>query len=105
VLGLPCKRAFFEAHRAYVHADSGEVPDFVISDCRTSGSTNGIAAIQTPRALCGRTVPACLISGDTEIDLQQQAANIGLVLLRKPVPPAKLRSLLRRELDSRRNAA
>jgi signal transduction histidine kinase/CheY-like chemotaxis protein len=92
---------FFEAQRAYLHVESGQVPDFVISDYRMSGDTNGIAAIQTLRALCGHPVPACLISGDTEIDLKQQAAAMGLVLLKKPVQPAKLRNLIRRELGSR----
>jgi len=94
--------AFFEAHRAYLHVESGEVPDFVISDYRMSGGTNGIAAIQTLRALCHHTVSACLVSGDTEIDLKQQAADMGLVLLKKPVQPAKLRCLIRREMDKRR---
>jgi two-component system, sensor histidine kinase len=44
----------------------------------------------------------CLISGDTEIDLKQQAVELGLVLLKKPVQPAKLRSLIRREMEIRR---
>ncbi len=92
---------FFEAHRAYQHVASGQLPDFVISDYRMSGDTNGIAAIQTLRALCNKPVPACLISGDTEMDLKQQAADMGLVLLKKPVQPAKLRNLIRRELGSR----
>jgi CheY-like chemotaxis protein/anti-sigma regulatory factor (Ser/Thr protein kinase) len=92
---------FFEARHAYLHVESGQLPDFVISDYRMAGDTHGIAAIQTLRALCGRPVPACLISGDTEIDLKQQAADLGLVLLKKPVQPAKLRNLIRRELGSR----
>ncbi len=94
--------AFFEAHLAYLHVESGEIPDFVISDYRMSGDTNGITAIQTLRRLCGRSVPACLISGDTEIDLKNQAADIGLVLLKKPVQPGKLRNLIRREVENRR---
>jgi DNA-binding NtrC family response regulator len=93
---------FFEAHRAYMHVESGEIPDFLISDYRMSGDTNGIAAIQTLRALCGKHVPACLISGDTEIDLKNQAAEIGLVLLKKPVQPGKLRNLIRREVENLR---
>jgi CheY-like chemotaxis protein len=94
--------AFFNAHRSYLHVESGEIPDFVISDYRMSGDTNGITAIQTVRRLCGRSVPACLISGDTEIDLKNQAAEIGLVLLKKPVQPGKLRNLIRREVENRR---
>ncbi len=92
---------FLEAHRAYLHVESGKVPDFVISDYRMPGDTNGIAAIQTLRKLCGHMVPACLISGDTEIDLKRQADEMGLVLLKKPVQPAKLRSLIRRESGRR----
>ena len=93
---------FFEAHDAYLHVESEAVPDFVISDYRMSGGTNGITAIQTLRTLCGHAVSACLVSGDTEIDLKQQAADLGLVLLKKPLQPAKLRSLIRREMDQRR---
>jgi len=89
---------FFEPHSAYLHVQAGNVPDFVISDYRMSGGTNGIVAIQTLRSLCGRELSACLVSGDTEIDLKQQAAQMGLVLLKKPVQPAKLRSLIRREV-------
>jgi len=89
---------FFEPHSAYLHVQAGNVPDFVISDYRMSGGTNGIVAIQTLRTLCGRELSACLVSGDTEIDLKQQAAQMGLVLLKKPVQPAKLRSLIRREV-------
>ena len=93
---------FFEANAAYLYVESGKVPDFVISDYRMSGETNGIVAIQTLRKLCGSLLPACLISGDTEIDLKQQAVELGLVLLKKPVQPAKLRSLIRREMEIRR---
>jgi CheY-like chemotaxis protein len=93
---------FFEAHPAYLHVESGEVPDFVISDYRMSGDIDGIAAIQRLRTLCSRTVPACLISGDTEIDLKQRAGELGLILLKKPVQPAKLRNVIRREVDNLR---
>jgi CheY-like chemotaxis protein len=73
----------------------GPPPDYVVSDYRLRGAHNGIDAIRLLRELSGQDIAACLISGDTEMDLRQKAQAAGLVLLQKPVPPAKLRSLLR----------
>jgi len=76
----------------------GIVPDFILSDFRMGGSRDGAQLIKEIRSLVGQSVPACLVSGDTDIALMQRAAAEGLTLLHKPVRPAKLRSLLRRLL-------
>ncbi len=67
----------------------------IISDFRLSDGVNGIEAVRRVRDTVGQPVPACLISGDTDVNLSEQAQRAGLVLLQKPVRPAKLRSLLR----------
>jgi CheY-like chemotaxis protein len=54
-----------------------------------------VDAVQQLRALAGRDIPACIISGDTDEGVKQRIANAGLPLLQKPVKPAKLRNLLR----------
>jgi signal transduction histidine kinase len=72
--------------------------DFIVSDLRLPGPHNGIEAIALVRALTGRDTAACLISGDTDENARSQVRAAGLVLLKKPMQPAKLRSLLQRSL-------
>lgn len=83
------------AHEACMHIANGVRPDMLLSDYRLADDTNGIDAIAAVRAAMGMALPACLISGDTDVDLMQRARALGLTLLHKPVRPAKLRSLLR----------
>ncbi len=73
----------------------GMRPDFVVSDYRLRGEHDGIEAVRMVRQALGSEVAACLISGDTDAVLRQQVQRSGLVLLQKPVRPAKLRSVLR----------
>jgi signal transduction histidine kinase len=73
----------------------GDTPDVIVSDYRLRHSQTGIEAIQALRRQAGRLLPACLISGDTDAELNRRAAEAGLTLLYKPVAPAKLRKLLR----------
>ena len=69
-------------------------PDLIISDFRLGGGIDGIEAVDLLRIIAGRRILACLISGDTDASVKQQAQAAGLSLLQKPVRPAKLRSLL-----------
>ncbi|MBK9444527.1 MAG: response regulator [Comamonadaceae bacterium] len=73
-------------------------PDFILSDFRLPGQFNGIQAVQMLRQALGHEVAACVISGDTDNTVRQQVLAAGLVLLQKPVRPAKLRSVLRRSM-------
>jgi CheY-like chemotaxis protein len=73
----------------------GLMPDFVLSDYRLRGEHDGIEAVSMVREALGRQVAACLISGDTDEALREQVRRSGLVLLQKPVRPAKLRSVMR----------
>jgi CheY-like chemotaxis protein len=70
--------------------------DFSISDFRLSDGIDGIEAVRMAREQCGREVAACLISGDVDPLVRQQTQAAGLVLLQKPVHPAKIGNLLRR---------
>ena len=70
-------------------------PDLIISDFRLGGEIDGIEAIDLLRTISGRRIVACLVSGDTDANVRQQAQAAGLSLLQKPVRPAKLRSLMR----------
>ena len=70
-------------------------PDVIVSDYRLAGNLNGLDVIQALRVQAGRDLPACVISGDTQPHVTQRVREAGLVLLSKPVRPAKLRGLLR----------
>ncbi len=74
-------------------------PDIIISDFRLGGGVNGIEAVDRLSALAGRRIAACLISGDTDANLIQQAKAARLTLLQKPVRPAKLRNLMRHLIE------
>jgi len=79
---------------------TGPAPDFIVSDYRLPGAIQGVDAVRQVRALLGRDVPACVISGDTDLTVRAQVEQAGLVLLQKPVRPAKLRSVLRHHLQA-----
>jgi two-component system, sensor histidine kinase len=72
------------------------LPELIISDFRLRDGDNGLDCIRQLRAVAGRDIPACLISGNTDVALIQEAKSQGLTLLHKPARPAKLRSLVRR---------
>jgi CheY-like chemotaxis protein len=88
-------RAVESAKMAAEQFQARPLPDIIISDFRLGGGTNGIEAIHMLRTLSGREIAACLISGDTSMEVQQLVKSSGLTLLSKPVRPGKLRSLLR----------
>lgn len=71
-------------------------PDLIVSDYRLREGDNGIDGIRQLREAAGFSVPACLVSGNTDVALIQEAKQLGLTMLHKPVRPAKLRSLIRR---------
>ena len=70
--------------------------DVIVSDYRLGEPDNGFTVIADLRQLANRTIPACLISGDTDASLMQAVRESGLTMLYKPVRPAKLRALIRR---------
>ena len=76
--------------------ENGFLAQVLVSDYRLGEGDNGIALIRQLRLATGLSIPACLMSGDTDPSLILAAKQEGLTLLHKPVRPAKLRSLLRR---------
>jgi CheY-like chemotaxis protein/nitrogen-specific signal transduction histidine kinase len=75
--------------------DPSRLPDFIVTDYRLLVSQNGVDAVHQLREMAGRNSPACVISGDTDALVRQRVSDAGLLLLQKPVKPAKLRSVLR----------
>lgn len=75
---------------------SDYAPDVLICDYRLAGAATGISAISDVRRRYAVSVPACLVSGDTDVALIKLAAANDLPLLHKPVRPARLQALVRR---------
>lgn len=69
--------------------------DAVISDMGLPGPDNGIDAIAALRRLYGGNLPALLITGDTSPAALQAAREASLVMLHKPIKPARMRAALR----------
>jgi signal transduction histidine kinase/ActR/RegA family two-component response regulator len=68
-------------------------PDAMIVDFRLAHGANGLEAIAALRERFG-AVPAVLVSGASSADELARIEASGILLLHKPVPPARLRSVL-----------
>lgn len=82
----------------YREGPLASIPDAIVCDFRLPGPKNGIEVIAALRQACGREIPACVVSGDTDPTLAQLAADAGLPLLHKPARAARLEAVLRRLL-------
>lgn len=69
-------------------------PNFIIADFRLPGQSDGIDAITKVQLLIGEPVPSLLITGDIETGRHNIMSELGYRILKKPVRPAKLRSLM-----------
>lgn len=72
-----------------------ERPDALISDYRLGSDATGIEAIVRIRAVVGTGLPAVVITGETTPASRERIRAAGLRWLTKPVPPHKLRAILR----------
>jgi len=76
-------------------SDSQRKPDGVISDFRLRDDQTGLEAIASINRAFNSTIPALIVTGDTQKQLLADLKAKGLQVLHKPVPPAKLRTFLR----------
>lgn len=74
--------------------------DGLISDMGLPGPDNGIGAIAAFRKLYGDDLPALLVTGDTSKAALQAAEAEHLIMLHKPIKPARLRAALTEALGS-----
>ena len=68
--------------------------DIILTDFRLRENTTGIEAIQRIHAHCDESIPAIILTGDTDPQRLREAKKSGFRLLHKPVSSAKLRSLM-----------
>ena len=87
-----------------VLAETGCVPDLVVSDYRLREEERGSEAIARVRAFCGRDVPAIIVTGDIAPERLRELESSALPVLHKPTDPGRLRALLEREGAGRADA-
>ncbi|MGC2855565.1 ATP-binding protein [Novispirillum sp. DQ9] len=79
---------------AAAHLEAGRIPDVILADYRLREGRNGIDAVARLRALCGRAVPAALLTGENAAVIDPIAEAAGLAVIPKPVAAAVLRRAL-----------
>ena len=68
--------------------------DIILTDYRLRENTTGIEVIDAINMACAKSIPAIILTGDTDPQRLREAKDSGFSLLHKPVSPAKLRSLM-----------
>jgi signal transduction histidine kinase len=76
-------------------ANGSALPDIVLADYHLEDET-GVDCVDKVRQRAGYQIPAILITADRSPDVEMEARGSKLYLLRKPVKPAALRSLMTR---------
>ncbi len=98
-----CSRSTDEAVKVVATAEPK--PNFIIADFRLPGGSDGVDAITKVQMLIGEPVPSLLITGDIETGRHNVMSEHGFRILKKPVRPAKLRSLMTHLVKQHRNTA
>jgi signal transduction histidine kinase/CheY-like chemotaxis protein len=73
---------------------AGRIPAALLVDYLLRGGRDGVSAIGWLRQELGLSVPAIVVSGESSAEELAHIHASGLLLLHKPVPPARLRSAL-----------
>jgi CheY-like chemotaxis protein len=87
------------AEEALSHARTAAL-DFIVTDYQLGNGTTCLSAIHAVNDVCGREIPAVIVTGDTGPESLREAIASGHVVLHKPIMPAKLRAVLMRMLAS-----
>ncbi|MFH1794112.1 MAG: NahK/ErcS family hybrid sensor histidine kinase/response regulator [Pseudomonadota bacterium] len=95
--GWGCRAVTISGTAALNAMDAKDLPqpDIVFADYHLDDET-GFDLIASLRLRFGTEVPAVLVTADRSADVRQQAANLDIPILNKPVKPAALRSMLAR---------
>jgi signal transduction histidine kinase/CheY-like chemotaxis protein len=72
----------------------GGAPDAIIADLHLDSDESGLEAIHAIRQQVKSEIPAMIVTADYSVDAAREAAVYGFELLKKPVKPAEMRSLL-----------
>lgn len=72
----------------------GLTPDAIVADLHLDHGESGLEAVDAIRRMVRMQVPAMIVTADYSAEAARAAAVYGLELLKKPVKPAEMRSLL-----------
>jgi signal transduction histidine kinase/CheY-like chemotaxis protein len=72
----------------------GGTPDAIIADLHLDSDESGLQAVHAIRQQVNSEIPAMIVTADYSADAAREAAVYGFELLKKPVKPAEMRSLL-----------
>ena len=72
----------------------GGVPDAIIADLHLDNGESGFDAVDAIRQQIKTDIPAMIVTADYSDDAAREADMYGLELLKKPIKPAEMRSLL-----------
>lgn len=75
-------------------------PNLIISDYRLRNNMTGIEAIDKVRTALNYSIEAIVISGDTAPEEIIKIEKSGLIVLHKPIKPAKLRVVVSRKMKA-----
>lgn len=71
-----------------------EPPDIIVADYHLSDTEDGWNIIQRIRASYGRPIPALVVSSNRTPELRAHLRKNGVLLVNKPIAPAKLRAAM-----------
>ena len=74
--------------------------DIVLADYHLSDDKDGLGLIDELRTAAKRSLPAVLITADRTHEVQDRAAEMNVIYMRKPVKPANLRASMARAMAS-----
>jgi signal transduction histidine kinase len=86
-------------------SDPRRLPCVILADYHLDESDTGIAAITAVRRKIGNDIPAVVITADTSAEVGQLLRDGDVLVLRKPLKAASLRSIVARYAVTRRTAA
>jgi signal transduction histidine kinase/CheY-like chemotaxis protein len=72
----------------------GGTPDAIIADLHLDSDESGLEAVNAIRHQVKSEIPAMIVTADYSMEAAREAAVYGFELLKKPVKPAEMRSLL-----------
>ena len=89
-----------DAHEALdLMIRSTEKPSIILADYRLPGEQNGVHVATALQLAAGHAIPVIVVTGESELGELREISELGYTVLRKPVRPAKLRSLINHYLS------
>jgi signal transduction histidine kinase len=87
-----CARTTEEAIK--IVESRADPPSIVVADYRLPGKLDGVEAIQRIQFALQMAIPAIVVTGESDLTAIREIEQMGYMILRKPVRPAKLRRLI-----------